>query len=155
MTLGDNSSAESGSISRRTIVKGAAWAAPVMIAAVAVPAAVASPNILTTLTITDPLPAGNVKKGTTPVTVKLSVQPSTYVGTVYLTLASTDPGQKFEFTNAAGVVSPTPTVATFSGSNGTVYIKTPSGNGKTATLSASSSATQPTTYLVKTLTTVN
>lgn len=42
MALEANSSADSGSISRRTIVKGAAWAAPVMIAAVAVPAAVAS-----------------------------------------------------------------------------------------------------------------
>lgn len=42
VALENDSPTESGSISRRTIVKGAAWAAPVMIAAVAVPAAVAS-----------------------------------------------------------------------------------------------------------------
>lgn len=154
MALEENTSAESG-ISRRTIVKGAAWAAPVMIAAVAVPSAVASPNILTSLTITSPTPAGSVKKGTNPVTVKLSVQPSTFTGTVYLTLASADSAQKFEFTDANGTVSATPSAATFAGNSGTVYIKTPSGNGKTATLSASSSGTPPTTYLTKTLTTIN
>lgn len=43
----DNSTVESRSISRRTIIKGAAWSAPVMIAAVAVPAAVASSPVTT------------------------------------------------------------------------------------------------------------
>lgn len=82
MALEENTSAESG-ISRRTIVKGAAWAAPVMIAAVAVPAAVASPHTISPTTQI----VGNVQTTTTAFTLAPSVAAATLVS-----LATTSPG---------------------------------------------------------------
>lgn len=138
MALEENTSAESG-ISRRTIVKGAAWAAPVMIAAVAVPAAVASVNALTGISKTSP--TGNLPKNASFTEVKLAVTPA-FSGSVYLALDSTDPASnKFYFTNSTGSTSSTTATVTFTSGTATIYLKTPNGNNKTATLSATTSST--------------
>lgn len=128
----ESSSADSG-ISRRTIVKGAAWAAPVMIAAVAVPAAVASTNALTGISRTNPTTATLPHKSS--VSVTLTVTPA-FTGTVYLALAALD-SQDFYFGATGTATTAAPTFV-----NGVIespiVIRTPNGSNKRATLSASS-----------------
>ena len=129
----DNSSNTSDGVSRRTILKGAAWSAPVMIAAVAVPAAVASVNAITGVSKTSPAdPLGQSQT----LSVGLSVQPATFTGTVYLGLAPLD-SQNFYFGSTG---TATTTSVTFTDGSATVDIRTPAGNRKRATLSASSLA---------------
>lgn len=94
----DNSTVEPRSISRRTIIKGAAWSAPVMIAAVAVPAAVAS------VRPTSVTPASSAfVSAQTSVTYSLSPAPAN--GTI-LTLALAGAGYSF----ANGLTSTSATV---------------------------------------------
>lgn len=125
-----HSSNTSDGVSRRTILRGAAWSAPVMIAAVAVPAAVASVNALTSVSS----PAGPLGQSQT-LSVALSVQPATFTGMVYLGLAALD-SQNFYF----GSGTETTTSVIFTEGSATVDIRTPAGNKKRATLSASSLA---------------
>lgn len=137
MALENNSPAESGAVSRRTIIKGAAWAAPVMIAAVAVPAAVASPNVITSVVQTLPLngapPVTALTRNASNVAIKLTVTPA-FSGIVYLTLASGDKGYTFASPTGSGVAGQ----ASFVAGAGTIHINTPAGAKKTATLNVTS-----------------
>lgn len=129
MALEENTSAESG-ISRRTIVKGAAWAAPVMIAAVAVPAAVAS--VPTGFTASP----STLDKGTTQ-TLSLVF---TGFGSGTVRLSFVNPTHTFRFTSAGGSTAYTDVV--IKDNVGTVVIVSPSANKAKVTLRASQSSPQ-------------
>ena len=138
VALETNSPAESGSISRRTIVKGAAWAAPVMIAAVAVPAAVASTP---TSFIASP---ATIQKGES-TTINLTLA-GFGTGSVNLTFAGTNHG--FTFNTKTG---PTSTSVNITNDIGSVLVCAPNANSATVTLRASQSS--PVWQLDQTLTT--
>lgn len=98
----ENSPAESGSVSRRTIIKGAAWAAPVMIAAVAVPAAVASTHTLS--------PEVQVVGNSETTTGFFVLSPSVPTNTV-VSLQTSSPGWLIkQSTGSAGLTSGSATV---------------------------------------------
>ena len=138
VALETNSPAESGSISRRTIVKGAAWAAPVMIAAVAVPAAVASTP---TSFIASP---ATIQKGQS-TTINLTLA-GFGTGSVTLTFV----GKKNHGFHFITVDGPSSTSVDIIDDIGSVLVFAPSASGATVTLRASQSS--PAWQLDQTLT---
>jgi hypothetical protein len=130
----------SGSISRRTIIKGATWSAAVMIAAVELPAAVAS------VPTAFPIDPASFVKGTAP-TIGL-VFTGFRSGTVTLDLV--DGGHAFHFGSATG---PTTTTVAITNDTGSVQVFSSSANKATVILRASQSS--PAWSLGQTLTTTN